>query len=227
MTQLTERRQELEASEAENQNEAGRVARDVRDTPGCGDRWRITSVLGDAGRHPGQGGRFGCAGGGDDRFAGCLDPGPDRLHNAEVSLERIARERVEQSSRIDRLEEQIVDELSRAEGVSEEAVTLREQAALQKAEAEAQARDHAERQQALDARTGQVAETEAELKVLREQAAELSEALAQTRLRQQEANLRCDNLEEQIRTGTGTWRFTRSFLITTSGRPLGQRKKSA
>ncbi|MDX2022205.1 MAG: chromosome segregation protein SMC [Deltaproteobacteria bacterium] len=122
----------------------------------------------------------------------------EKRANATATLERLRRETQEHELRVERLTSTGGEQAEKASVLAEDAVRLREEASLQMAEAEARARDHAERQSALEERSGTLARKEAETRALRQRVSQLTEMLTSLSLRQQEARLKRTSLEEQI-----------------------------
>jgi chromosome segregation protein len=123
----------------------------------------------------------------------------DRRRVAHETVARLEREQAEHEAKRAELAEQMAADLARAEALRGEGEALRREAAQLQDELAERSRSFTERQTATEERGGQLARRDAELKVRRAQVAHSVQELGAIDLRRQEAAMRLQALDEQVR----------------------------
>jgi len=123
----------------------------------------------------------------------------DRKRVAHETVGRLRREMAEGEARRSQLAQEAQSDLARAEALRAESEQLRAEAALLQDELAQRSRSFAERKGELEERSGVLARRDAALKARRANVGRLAQELSSFDLRCQQAALRLESLDEQVR----------------------------
>ncbi len=144
----------------------------------------------------------------------------DRMRGAHESVARLRAEIALHETKRAELARVAESDRERAEALRAEAEALRAEAAALEEELAERSRTFTERQGAVEEKSGAVARREAELKTLRSQVGQLAHELASLDLRCQEAAMRLESLDEQVRERHGDVLRVSDVLVDFHSRPL-------